>query len=277
MFKEVKIKKFNLPYFDLILSEIEKQNKDMEQVFGEHIHWGYWENPKLANGSIEDFQHATKALSKKLLELASIVDGKEVLEVGCGFGGTISLINDEFHNLKIVGVNIDQRQIDRAKEKVFEKNGNDLSFIQGDACKLPFNDNSFDIVLAVECIFHFSDRNKFFSEANRVLKDGGRLVLSDFVLSFNFPKLFNVSLKKSGIPFYGNIQLCTCEAYESLAKSNRFEIEEIEDINDSTLPTYPIVKKVFSKSKMGYLLTQVAELTQKSKMIRYKNFSFKKI
>ncbi len=249
----------------------------MEQVFGEHIHWGYWENPNSANGSIEDFQNASKALSKKLLALANIVDGQAVLEVGCGFGGTISLINEEFHDLKIVGVNIDQRQIDRAKQKVFQKNGNDISFIQGDACKLPFNDNSFDIVLAVECIFHFPDRNHFFSEAYRVLKGGGQLVLSDFVLSFDFPNLFNMSLKKSGIPFYGNIQLCTCEAYESFAKENYFEIEEIEDINESTLPTYPIVKKVFSKSKMGYLLTQVAEWTQKSKMIRYKNLAFKKI
>ena len=249
----------------------------MEQVFGEHVHWGYWENPKLADGSIEDFQNATRALSKKLLALANIVNGQNVLEVGCGFGGTISIINELFKNLKMVGLNIDQRQIDRAKEKVFQKNGNELSFIQGDACKLPFEDNSFDIVLAVECIFHFSDRNKFFSEANRVLKDGGSLVFSDFVLSFDFPNLFNISLKKSGIPFYGKIQLCTCDTYKSLATTNCFEIEDIEDINENTLPTYPIVKKVFSKSKLGYCLTQVAEWTQQSKMIRYKNFILKKI
>ena len=70
------------------------------------------------------------------MALANIVDGQAVLEVGCGFGGTISLINEEFHDLKIVGVNIDQRQIDQAKQKVFQ-NGNDISFIQGDACKLP--------------------------------------------------------------------------------------------------------------------------------------------
>ena len=80
----------------------------MEQVFGEHVHWGYWENPKLADGSIEDFQNATRALSKKLLALANIVNGQNVLEVGCGFGGTISIINELFKNLKIVGLNIFQ-------------------------------------------------------------------------------------------------------------------------------------------------------------------------
>ena len=248
----------------------------MEDVFGQHVHWGYWENPKLANGSIEDFQNATRALSQKLLALANIVDGQDVLEVGCGFGGTISIINDLFNNLKIKGLNIDQRQIDRAKEKVFQKNENEITFIQGDACKLPFEANSFDLVLAVECIFHFPDRRTFFNEANRVLKQGGRLVLSDFVLSFDFPNLFNMSLKKSGIPFYGKVQLCTLDTYKSLAQENDFEIEDIEDINENTLPTYPIVKKVFSRSKVGFFLTKVAEWTQQSKMIRYKNFNFKK-
>lgn len=248
----------------------------MEQIFGQHVHWGYWENPKLANGSVEDFQNATKALSEKLLALANIVNGQDILEVGCGFGGTISIINDLFNNLKIKGLNIDQRQIDRAKEKVFQKNGNEITFIQGDACKLPFEANSFDLVLAVECIFHFPDRRTFFSEANRVLKQGGRLVLSDFVLSFDFPNLFNMSLKKSGIPFYGKVHLCTLDTYKSLAQENDFEIEDIEDINENTLPTYPIVKKVFSRSKVGFFLTKVAEWTQQSKMIRYKNFIFKK-
>ena len=85
-----------------------------------------------------------------------------------------------------------------------------------------------------------------------------------------------MSLKKSGIPFYGKVHLCTLDTYKSLAQENDFEIEDIEDINENTLPTYPIVKKVFSRSKVGFFLTKVAEWTQQSKMIRYKNFIFKK-
>ena len=100
--------------------------------------------------------------------------------------------------------------------------------------------------------------------------------MSDFVLSFEFPNMFSIPLKKSGIPFYGKIQLCTVETYKSLAKISDFEIEDIEDINENTLPTYPVVKKIFSKSKIGHFLTKVAEWTQQSKMIRYKNFTFKK-
>ena len=129
----------------------------------------------------------------------------------------------------------------------------------------------------VECIFHFPDRKKFFSEAQRVLKKGGSLVLSDFVLSFELPNSFNRKLKRTGIPFYGKVQLCTLETYNSLANMSNFEIEDVEDINSSTLPTYPVIKRVFSKSKVGYFLTLLAEWTQKSKMIKYKNFLMRKL
>ena len=128
----------------------------MEKVFGEHVHWGYWENPKLANGSFLDFQKATEALSKRLLSLANIKNGEKILEVGCGFGGTISLINKSYKEVKIIGINIDQRQIDRAKEKIIEKNNNKIILVQGDACELPFEDDSFDTVLASRVHFPFS-------------------------------------------------------------------------------------------------------------------------
>lgn len=54
-----------------------------------------------------------------------------------------------------------------------------ISFVQGDAEKLPFSDNSFDIVISRLAFHHFSDPKRCFSEMARVLKTGGKLVVID--------------------------------------------------------------------------------------------------
>jgi ubiquinone/menaquinone biosynthesis C-methylase UbiE len=175
-----------------------------------------------------------------------------------------------------VGLNIDQRQIDRARKNVKAKKENIIEFVKGNASQLPFEENSFDVVLAVECIFHFPDRNEFFNEVQRVLRPGGYFALSDFIISYELPPMLRSFSKGPGIPFYGNIQLCNIERYKALAEKSGFEIEEIQEITKNVLPTYPVVKKIFLKNKVGFLLTLIAQITQLIKLIRYKNISFKK-
>ena len=47
---------------------------------------------------------------------------------------------------------------------------NRIEFVEGDACDMPFPDASFDLVLAVECAFHFPSRAKFFSEVPMIIR-----------------------------------------------------------------------------------------------------------
>ena len=269
-------KRANLPYFDEIIAELESQNKDMETVFGRHVHWGYWDDPDKAEGTYEDFKKATEALCEKVWSLANIEEEDSVLDVGCGFGGTLASLNEAFSSLKMFGLDIDQRQIDRARKTVKPKKRNHIEFIKGSASQLPFKENSFDEVLAVECIFHFPDRDNFFREVQRVLRPGGYFVISDFIISYELPNFLKSFFKGPGVPFYGNIQLCPFKQYETLAKKYGFVMKEIQEITHNVLPTYRVVKKVFSKNRTGYLLTLLAQITQLIEFIRYKNISFHK-
>jgi SAM-dependent methyltransferase len=117
-----------------------------------------------------------------VIDRASIANGQSVLDVGCGFGGTIARINETHHDMQLTGVNVDQRQIDICRT-IASKNRNVLSWQVGDATQLTFADATFDRVFCVEAMFHFSSRRRFFAEASRVMKPGAVLAGTDIVIS----------------------------------------------------------------------------------------------
>jgi ubiquinone/menaquinone biosynthesis C-methylase UbiE len=117
------------------------------------------------------------------LALSDLRDGLRVLDVGCGIGGTVAVLGDSYDRMELTGLNIDGAQLEVARASVRQHPGNRYDWVEADACALPFADASVDRVLAIECIFHFGSRRRFFAEAARVVCPGGRLVFSDFVAS----------------------------------------------------------------------------------------------
>lgn len=162
-----------LPYFDLILKQLDQGDAIFEQAFGRHVHWGYWANPDQATYTAKDYGAAAEQMSVEIYSAAQVQDHQTILDVGCGVGGTLASLNERFTNVNLLGLNLDERQLAYARQMVTARPENTIEFHQGNACSLPFADQSVDAVLAVECIFHFQDRKQFLQEALRVLKPGG--------------------------------------------------------------------------------------------------------
>jgi ubiquinone/menaquinone biosynthesis C-methylase UbiE len=129
-----------------------------------------------------------------------------------------------------------------------------MAFVGGNACSLPFSDNSFDRVMAVECIFHFPSRRDFLREVKRVLRPGGCLVLSDFVpnpLFAPFGKLSKLEALRS-INLLGDCDVsCTAGGYRRLAAETGFRVTTLRDITPNTLPTYAFLKHMVSAPHIG--------------------------
>lgn len=244
----------NLPYFDMILSRLECGDPKFARAFHRHVHFGAWTDFENAYEDEEDSITAMDRLCQHLIGLADIQNGQDLLDVGCGFGGTLATVNDQFARMNLTGLNIDERQLEIARRRVLPRESNQLEFVTGDACRMPFADQSFDRVLAVECIFHFPSRRDFLQHVRRVLRPAGTLTITDFLYPEGAPPgLFDDPQNA----LWGAYTAIDLPAYQALADEVGLVLTHADDISRNVRPTYHWFGKI-----LGRHFPQAEEVTK---------------
>jgi len=231
-----------IPYFDSLIKLVE-DDEEFSQAFGRNVHWGYWEQSPRDVISVKKFVDASDRLTDRTLDEAPLANGLRILDAGCGFGGTIQILNQRLRDCTLIGINIENRQLERARSLIRPKNGNRVELIEMDASALKFSE-SFDVVFALESIFHF-DRPRFFQGVHEILRRPGRLVITDFIVNPGMSPLFKiveVLTRKSTIATYGQIDLSySTKRYAELCRQTGMTMQTDIDITKNTLPTYRFV------------------------------------
>ena len=111
------------------------------------------------------------------LGLVGIQDGWTMLDIGCGGGATLQRLLKRSKDAKVYGIDISEESVAKAKKvnaKVLDKQ---VFVSQGSAEKLPYLDNKFDLVTAVETVYFWPNLPDCLQEVRRVLKSGGKFAI----------------------------------------------------------------------------------------------------
>ena len=154
--------------------------------FRDRNHQEYFSHSGFSNlGYSPDGSAAGEQAARNLVDkLLSFIPGKSarMLDVACGQGGTTKRLAEVYGAQNVVAINLSGPQLAAAA-----KIAPGCTFEKMDAAKLTFEDGAFDGVMCVEAAFHFDTRKDFLREALRVLRPGGRLVMTDILFASILP------------------------------------------------------------------------------------------
>jgi len=167
----------DLNYKQKIGGEYNDWTEVLEHFWGEHIHHGYSGKDGKQK---KEFKQSQVEMIDQLLLWGKADSGtiETALDVGCGIGGSSRHIARKF-KCSVTGITLSSVQVQRATEKSIEEGlGHLVNFQVADALHMPFQDNSFDLVWALESGEHMPDKTAFILECIRVLKPNGRLIIA---------------------------------------------------------------------------------------------------
>ena len=153
------------------------------------------------------------ALAKKLLGYIEMGDETDFLEIGCGNGEVAKCIARTYRG-RVTGIDVDPEQV-----KIARENDDDiphLKFLEADSTDLPFEDESFNVVLSFGVLHHIRNWRDALGEIKRVLRDGGYFVYADLV----YPEAITKMDSSSGYSF--GLTTVNVDEIESLLEKNGF-------------------------------------------------------
>ncbi|UCH71467.1 MAG: arsenite methyltransferase [Thermoplasmatales archaeon] len=175
--------------------------------------------------------------------LADLNEGETVLDLGSGAGIDVFLAaNIVGKNGYVIGVDMTEEMVRKGEKIAKDNNYSNVEFKRGEIENLPVKDNSVDVIIS-NCVVNLSpDKLKTFKEAYRVLKSGGRMLISDLVIEGELPD----DIKKSFDAWSGCIA-GALERNDYLGTIKKAGFQNVKIVNQSSYSEGGLDKRLVGK------------------------------
>jgi SAM-dependent methyltransferase len=187
--------------------------------------------------------------------LASLKPGETVLDLGSGAGFDAFLAADQVGpDGRVIGVDMTQEMIDRARENARKGEYGNVEFHLGEIEKIPVDDASVDAIIS-NCVINLSpEKDRVFREAFRVLKPGGRVMVSDIVLERELPDFI-----KSSVEAWAGCVAGASLKEDYLAAIRDAGFQEVEVVGESGVPFDLVANDPNARAMMESMRVSQAE------------------
>ncbi|SEA31048.1 class I SAM-dependent methyltransferase [Selenomonas ruminantium] len=149
----------------------------------------------------------------------------DLLDCGCGTGPMISLLHAKNSSKHYVGLDLTPKMIECARKK----NLAGTEWIVGDCENIPFDDESFDVIICTNSFHHYPNPQRFFDSAWRVLRPGGRLILQDYTASKIILWLMNyMEMPLANLIGHGDVCVYSLNQIQVFCDNAGFYVEKLE-------------------------------------------------
>lgn len=200
-----------------------------------------WGNLGFWTDSEDSYSFACEALATKLGEATALDQNSVIFDAGFGCGDQLCLWLNHFQVRDICGINISESQTQHAQSLLCEKGHTEkaMAIQAGNIDEFHkwakvIGNRRITHIVALDCAYHFPDRNDFFAGAKSHLKEGGKLALTDFMLTDRantkrtYRLLLSLMFKLSHIPRSNIVDRVT---YETELATKGFHSIRIEDVS----------------------------------------------
>lgn len=160
-------------------------------------------------------------------DFAKLQEGEAVLDLGSGSGMDVFFAALQVGRTgEVIGIDMTQEQLNKSVKLSKEAGFNQVLFRESYIEQLPVRSGSIDAVISNGVINLSSQKEQVFQEASRILKTGGRLVLSDIITSVKLPESISCNATLWAACIGGAMQE---DDYKSLIEASGFEIKEVKE------------------------------------------------